>query len=111
MVGYLLDVPRWMNAQETVEGCVIARLTIRSLVQKHVLGLTDVKQPAWRLSGKRPAEQLHQPPPERVVPPPAEPLESPESELLRSLNTDLGYTKRVTSPARCVIGCSLRGLL
>ena len=70
---YLLDVPPWVNAQETVEDCVIARLTIRSLVHKHVLGLTDVKQPAWRLLGKRPAEQLHQPPPERVVPPPAEP--------------------------------------
>ena len=62
-----MDVPPWMHAQETIEDCVIARLTLRSLVQNQVLDLTDAKQPAWRLSGKRPAEQLQQPLPERVA--------------------------------------------
>ena len=108
---YLLDVPPWMHAQETIEDCVIARLTLRSLVQKQVLDLTDAKLPAWRLLGKRPAERLQQPLPERAALPHVEPPTFTRIRILKSLNTDLGYTKRVTSPARCVIGCSLLQLL
>ena len=67
---FLLDTQPWMNAQESTEDCVIARLALRSLLHKYKSGLTDVcsKPPAWRLSGKRPAAQLHQPPAGRTTP-------------------------------------------
>lgn len=53
-----MDVPPWMHAQETIEDCVIARLTLRPL--------GDSRE-------KRPAEQLQQPLPERAALPHVEP--------------------------------------
>ena len=75
MQEHLLDVSLWMNVMEQVHDCVIARLTVRSLQDRSVRGIADpgIKPPAWRLSGKRLAEKLNQPPPKRVDPVPAPP--------------------------------------